>query len=365
MQIDPTLDSGSWLNSLDDIGVKPTLATQVFARRILNRQLPDGHWGTIDVRPPQSYSVVTATAVAVPRHPAVSAGVDGRRAARRNRSRPCVAAEGRAGGYRRAHAAAAGPVVARGGAGTRLNRRCARWSPRSAPTAAGRSCHAWEATPTRRVRRWWRCNERAASTPAIRRCGADWRICCRNSARTAPGWSRHDCTNRTWSALRISRPAFLMARIRSSRRWARRGRRWRCSSRCRCACPMPTVLDGLPVDTPAEQPWMQTALFGTTEGTRGAAGPGPECQQSDAGGHDGVDDGGARCGQGRAAARAWRGCLGAVRCATQRLDGLGQPPGLARRDAAAPGQGRLAGGAAGACRIAQASLADALRDLVR
>src|SRR5688572_14720262 len=64
MQIDPTLDSGSWLNSLADIGVKPTLATQVFARRILNRQLPDGHWGTIDVRPPQGSSIVTATAVA-------------------------------------------------------------------------------------------------------------------------------------------------------------------------------------------------------------------------------------------------------------------------------------------------------------
>ena len=65
MQVDPTLDSGSWLNSLTDIGVAPTLATQVFARRILNRQLADGHWSTIDVRPPQSYSVVTATAVAV------------------------------------------------------------------------------------------------------------------------------------------------------------------------------------------------------------------------------------------------------------------------------------------------------------
>jgi ankyrin repeat protein len=65
MQVDPTLDSGSWLNSLTDIGVAPTLATQVFARRILNRQLADGHWNTIDVRPPQSYSVVTATAVAL------------------------------------------------------------------------------------------------------------------------------------------------------------------------------------------------------------------------------------------------------------------------------------------------------------
>jgi ankyrin repeat protein len=65
MQIDPAMDSGSWLNSLADIGVRPTLATQVFARRILNRQFPDGHWGTIDVRPPQSYSIVTSTAVAL------------------------------------------------------------------------------------------------------------------------------------------------------------------------------------------------------------------------------------------------------------------------------------------------------------
>ncbi len=65
MQIDPTLDTGSWLNSLTDAGLRPTLATRVFARRILGRQLPDGHWNTIDVRPPQSYSVVTATAVAV------------------------------------------------------------------------------------------------------------------------------------------------------------------------------------------------------------------------------------------------------------------------------------------------------------
>lgn len=65
MQIDPAMDSGSWLNSLTDIGVRPTLASQVFARRILSRQLPDGHWITIDIRPPQSFSHVTATAVAV------------------------------------------------------------------------------------------------------------------------------------------------------------------------------------------------------------------------------------------------------------------------------------------------------------
>ncbi|MBK5296451.1 MAG: ankyrin repeat domain-containing protein [Vicinamibacteria bacterium] len=65
LQIDPSLDTGSWLNSLTDVGVRPTLATQVFARRVLNRQTPDGSWTTTDVRPPQSYSRVTATAVAV------------------------------------------------------------------------------------------------------------------------------------------------------------------------------------------------------------------------------------------------------------------------------------------------------------
>jgi ankyrin repeat protein len=65
MQIDPTMDSGSWLNALSDTGVHHTLSTQVFARRIASRQLTDGRWVTIDVRPPQSFSTVTATAVAV------------------------------------------------------------------------------------------------------------------------------------------------------------------------------------------------------------------------------------------------------------------------------------------------------------
>ena len=65
MQIDPSMDSGSWLNALADIGVRPTLSAQVFAHRVLNRQFPDGHWGTIDVRPPQAYSIVTSTAVSV------------------------------------------------------------------------------------------------------------------------------------------------------------------------------------------------------------------------------------------------------------------------------------------------------------
>ncbi len=65
MQIDPSLDTGSWLNSITDVGVSHTLATQVFARRLLNHQRADGSWSTIDIRPPQSSSTVTATAVSV------------------------------------------------------------------------------------------------------------------------------------------------------------------------------------------------------------------------------------------------------------------------------------------------------------
>ena len=67
-QIDPTMDTAGWLNALSDAGVGSTLSMQVFAHRIATRQLPDGHWLTIDTRPPQSFSLVTATAVAVREH---------------------------------------------------------------------------------------------------------------------------------------------------------------------------------------------------------------------------------------------------------------------------------------------------------
>ena len=44
-------------------GIKPTLGFSAEAQFIASRQLPDGSWPTIDVRPPQSYSHFTATAV--------------------------------------------------------------------------------------------------------------------------------------------------------------------------------------------------------------------------------------------------------------------------------------------------------------
>ncbi len=89
MQIDPSMDTGSWLNALTDIGVAPTLSSQVFARRLLNRQRADGHWITIDIRPPQAFSHVTATAVAVRAiqdHLPASMAVERREAAARARA---------------------------------------------------------------------------------------------------------------------------------------------------------------------------------------------------------------------------------------------------------------------------------------
>ena len=60
-----TASSDSWaLVSADAAGLKPNLITAVYARRIANWQHADGHWATIDTRPPQGYSEFTATAAA-------------------------------------------------------------------------------------------------------------------------------------------------------------------------------------------------------------------------------------------------------------------------------------------------------------
>jgi ankyrin repeat protein len=63
--IDPSLDDGNRLLAMDAAGVRPNLTTAVYARFIASRQRPDGHWVTIDQRPPQSYSYITATAVSL------------------------------------------------------------------------------------------------------------------------------------------------------------------------------------------------------------------------------------------------------------------------------------------------------------
>ena len=63
--IDPSLDDGNRLLAMDAAGVRPNLTAAVYARIIASRQRPDGHWVTIDQRPPQSYSYITATTVAL------------------------------------------------------------------------------------------------------------------------------------------------------------------------------------------------------------------------------------------------------------------------------------------------------------
>ncbi|HUE02358.1 MAG TPA: hypothetical protein VMR62_22495, partial [Bryobacteraceae bacterium] len=57
--IDPSLSEGNGLVGASAAGLSPSLVTAVYARLIAARQEADGHWETIDVRPPQSYSPVT------------------------------------------------------------------------------------------------------------------------------------------------------------------------------------------------------------------------------------------------------------------------------------------------------------------
>ena len=63
--IDPALSDGNGLIAANAAGLHPSLVTAVYARLIAARQNADGHWDTIDVRPPQSYSPITATAIAM------------------------------------------------------------------------------------------------------------------------------------------------------------------------------------------------------------------------------------------------------------------------------------------------------------
>jgi ankyrin repeat protein len=63
--IDPAMSDGYGLIAAACSGLKPGLATAVYARHIALRQESDGHWETYDERPPQSYSPFTATSVAL------------------------------------------------------------------------------------------------------------------------------------------------------------------------------------------------------------------------------------------------------------------------------------------------------------
>ena len=63
--IDPGLSDGYGLIAANAVGVRPSLVTAVYARLIAARQEADGHWETVDERPPQSYSPFAATAISL------------------------------------------------------------------------------------------------------------------------------------------------------------------------------------------------------------------------------------------------------------------------------------------------------------
>lgn len=63
--VDPGIGDAYSLLAANAAGVRPSLVTAVYARFLAQRQKPDGHWNTYDQRPPQSSSVVTATALAI------------------------------------------------------------------------------------------------------------------------------------------------------------------------------------------------------------------------------------------------------------------------------------------------------------
>jgi len=65
MIVDPAASDGWALMAAHAAGVQPSLVAAVYARRVANWQRPDGHWPTGDDRPPQSYSLFTTTAVAL------------------------------------------------------------------------------------------------------------------------------------------------------------------------------------------------------------------------------------------------------------------------------------------------------------
>ena len=65
MIVDPAVNEALALITAHAAGLQPSLTTAIQARLIANAQRADGHWVTMDERPPQSHSQFTATAQAV------------------------------------------------------------------------------------------------------------------------------------------------------------------------------------------------------------------------------------------------------------------------------------------------------------
>jgi ankyrin repeat protein len=61
--IDPALDDGYGMMAANAAGMRSSLVTAVYARLLAARQEADGHWESVDERPPESYSPFTATAI--------------------------------------------------------------------------------------------------------------------------------------------------------------------------------------------------------------------------------------------------------------------------------------------------------------
>ncbi len=61
--IDPALDDGYGMMAANAAGMRFSLVTAVYARLLAARQETDGHWESVDERPPESYSPFTATAI--------------------------------------------------------------------------------------------------------------------------------------------------------------------------------------------------------------------------------------------------------------------------------------------------------------
>jgi len=64
-QIDPAADTGGQLTAAMAAGIPRGLAREVYAAIVARRQCADGGWDTLDNRPPQSWSRITATTVAL------------------------------------------------------------------------------------------------------------------------------------------------------------------------------------------------------------------------------------------------------------------------------------------------------------
>ncbi len=65
LMFDPATDDGWALIGMHAAGVAPNFVTAIYAQRLASLQEADGHWASGAIRPPQSYSLFTATALVV------------------------------------------------------------------------------------------------------------------------------------------------------------------------------------------------------------------------------------------------------------------------------------------------------------